>query len=123
MLLADREPKIAARVPMSISVPLVLKKMAKPLATALVDACNHEHFIEQAIVSVFELGPSAQEMKVIVTDGGSTDNTSAMCANSPLPAGRPRPFSRNMVFGSVRVATGAVSLAGPAFRLAFVLDC
>ncbi len=64
MILADREPKIAARVPTSISVPLALKKMAKPLATVLVDACR-----------------------------------------------------------SVRVATGAVSLAGPAFRMAFVLDC
>ena len=78
MILADREPKIAARMPTSISVRLVLKKMAEPLATALVDACNHAHFIEQAIVSVFERGPSAQEMKVIVADGGSTDNTSAI---------------------------------------------
>lgn len=69
MILADREPKIAARMPTSISVRLVLKKMAEPSATALVDACNHEHF---------ERGPSAQEMKVIVADGGSTDNTSAI---------------------------------------------
>src|SRR5437879_11652670 len=100
MILADREPKIAARVPMSISVPLVLKKMAKPLATALVDACNHEHFIEQAIVSVFERGPSAHEMKVIVADGGCTDNASAMSVNSPIPHGRPRPLSQKLDFRS-----------------------
>jgi glycosyltransferase involved in cell wall biosynthesis len=49
-----------------------------PLVSALIDTYNHERFIEQAIVSVFEQGLSPSEMEVIVVDDGSTDGTSAV---------------------------------------------
>lgn len=49
--------------------------MARPLVTALIDTCNHERFIEQAIVSVLEQNVSPSEMDVLVVDDGSTDGT------------------------------------------------
>lgn len=49
--------------------------MTKPLITAIIDTYNHEHYIEQNIVSVLEQGLSAQELEIIVVDDGSTDDT------------------------------------------------
>ncbi|MBI3669977.1 MAG: glycosyltransferase [Acidobacteria bacterium] len=52
--------------------------MSRPFVSVLIDTYNHEHFIEQAIVSVLEQDVSPAEMEVIVVDDGSTDNTSAI---------------------------------------------
>src|SRR5437016_4709938 len=52
--------------------------MPRPFVSVLVDTYNHEHFIEQAIVSVLEQDVSPAEMEVIVVDDGSTDNTPAI---------------------------------------------
>src|SRR5579863_566501 len=49
--------------------------MAKPLVTVLVDTCNHERFIEEAIVSVLEQDFPRKEMEILVVDDGSTDRT------------------------------------------------
>jgi hypothetical protein len=49
--------------------------MAKPTITILIDTCNHEHFIEEAIVSVLEQDFPRSETEVIVVDDGSTDRT------------------------------------------------
>src|ERR1700682_4329798 len=50
----------------------------KPLITALVDTCNHERYIEQALVSVLEQGLSAAELEIVVVDDGSTDKTASI---------------------------------------------
>lgn len=47
----------------------------KPLITALVDTCNHERYIEQALVSVLEQGLSPSELEIVVVDDGSADRT------------------------------------------------
>ncbi len=52
--------------------------MQKPFVTVLIDTCNHERFIEQALVSVLEQDLSPQEMEIIVVDDGSTDDTGAI---------------------------------------------
>jgi glycosyltransferase involved in cell wall biosynthesis len=49
--------------------------MAKPAITVLIDTCNHERFIEEAIVSVLEQDFPRSETEVIVVDDGSTDGT------------------------------------------------
>jgi len=49
--------------------------MKAPLFTVLIDTHNHEHFIEQAIVSVLEQDFPAAEREIIVVDDGSTDRT------------------------------------------------
>lgn len=49
--------------------------MAKPAITVLIDTCNHERFIEQAVVSALEQDFPRSEMEVIVVDDGSTDRT------------------------------------------------
>src|SRR5579863_4991644 len=49
--------------------------MAKPLVTVLVDTCNHERFIEEAVVSVLEQDFPRSEMEILVVDDGSTDRT------------------------------------------------
>ena len=50
----------------------------KPLITALVDTCNHERYIEQALVSVLEQGLSPAELEIVVVDDGSTDGTAGI---------------------------------------------
>jgi len=47
----------------------------RPLITALVDAYNHECYIEQTLVSVLEQGLSSTELEIVVVDDGSTDKT------------------------------------------------
>jgi glycosyltransferase involved in cell wall biosynthesis len=49
--------------------------MAKPAITVLIDTCNHERFIEEAIVSALEQDFPRSETEVIVVDDGSTDRT------------------------------------------------
>jgi len=51
--------------------------MGQPLITALIDTCNHERFITEAIESVLAQGLSAQELEIVVVDDGSTDGTAA----------------------------------------------
>jgi GT2 family glycosyltransferase len=45
------------------------------LVTVLVDTYNHEHFIEDAIVSVLEQDFPAADTEILVVDDGSTDRT------------------------------------------------
>ena len=47
-----------------------------PFASVLIDAYNHESFIERAITNVLEQGFPASDREVIVVDDGSTDRTS-----------------------------------------------
>ncbi len=49
--------------------------MSRPSVTALIDTCNHERFIEEAIVSVLEQDFPREEMEILVVDDGSTDRT------------------------------------------------
>jgi glycosyltransferase involved in cell wall biosynthesis len=49
--------------------------MTKPFVSVLIDTYNHEHFIEQAIVSVLEQDFPTEEREIIVVDDGSTDRT------------------------------------------------
>ena len=49
--------------------------MARPAVTALIDTCNHERFIEDAIVSVLEQDFPSSDMEILVVDDGSTDRT------------------------------------------------
>jgi GT2 family glycosyltransferase len=49
--------------------------MRKPFVSVLIDTCNHERFIEQAIVSVLEQDFPAGEVEILVVDDGSTDRT------------------------------------------------
>src|ERR1700740_2878765 len=50
----------------------------KPLVTALIDAYNHENYIEQALLSILEQGLSAGELEIVVVDDGSTDRTASI---------------------------------------------
>jgi hypothetical protein len=52
--------------------------MARAYVSVVIDTYNHEHFIEQAIVSVLNQDVLPAEMEVIVVDDGSTDNTPAI---------------------------------------------
>jgi GT2 family glycosyltransferase len=45
------------------------------IASVLVDTYNHERFIEEALVSVFEQDFPASEFDIVVVDDGSTDKT------------------------------------------------
>ena len=49
--------------------------MPRPFVSVLIDTYNHERFIEQAIVSVFEQDFPASEREILVVDDGSTDRT------------------------------------------------
>jgi glycosyltransferase involved in cell wall biosynthesis len=49
--------------------------MGIPAVTVLIDTHNHEHYIEQAIVSVLEQDFPRAEMEILVVDDGSTDRT------------------------------------------------
>src|ERR1700685_1089693 len=49
--------------------------MAKPFASVLIDTCNHERFIEKAIVSVLEQDFPAADREILVVDDGSTAGT------------------------------------------------
>ena len=49
--------------------------MTRPFVSVLIDTYNHERFIEQAIVSVFEQDFPAADREIIVVDDGSTDGT------------------------------------------------
>jgi glycosyltransferase involved in cell wall biosynthesis len=49
--------------------------MAQVAVTALIDTCNHERFIEEAIVSVLEQDFASSDMEILVVDDGSTDST------------------------------------------------
>jgi glycosyl transferase family 2 len=49
--------------------------MTRPYISVLVDAYNHERFIEKALVSVLEQGVAETECEIIVIDDGSTDRT------------------------------------------------
>jgi len=44
--------------------------MPKPFFSVLVDTFNHEHFIEEALVSVLEQDVAGVEREVIVVDDG-----------------------------------------------------
>ena len=48
--------------------------MTRPL-TVLIDTCNHERYIEQAVVSAIEQDLSASDFEILVVDDGSTDLT------------------------------------------------
>src|SRR5690348_13360596 len=52
--------------------------MPRPLVTVLIDAYNHERYIEQALLSVVEQGFSSAEVEIIVVDDGSTDQTASI---------------------------------------------
>jgi len=52
-----------------------VRNMTNPRVTVLIDTYNHERFIEQALVSVFEQDFPAADMEVLVVDDGSTDRT------------------------------------------------
>ncbi len=49
--------------------------MGQPLVTALIDTCNHEHFIGEAIESVLAQDFPGERMEIVVVDDGSTDRT------------------------------------------------
>jgi glycosyltransferase involved in cell wall biosynthesis len=49
--------------------------LGKVFASVLIDTYNHEHFIEQAIVSVLEQDFPASDREILVVDDGSTDRT------------------------------------------------
>lgn len=46
-----------------------------PLVTALIDTCNHERFIAEAIESVLVQDFPADRMEIVVVDDGSSDRT------------------------------------------------
>ncbi len=52
--------------------------MTTPHISVLIDTYNHEHYIEQAIVSVLEQDFPADQMEIVVVDDGSTDGTSSI---------------------------------------------
>ena len=47
--------------------------MARLFISALIDAYNHERFIERAITRVLELDVAEAEREILVVDDGSTD--------------------------------------------------
>lgn len=54
--------------------------MTTPRISVLIDTCNQEHFLAQAIESVLAQGLSPEELEILVVDDGSTDNTAALVA-------------------------------------------
>jgi len=54
--------------------------MAQPLITALIDTCNHERFIERAIVSAIEQEVPQDGLEILVVDDGSKDRTAEIAA-------------------------------------------
>ena len=49
--------------------------MPTPLVTVLLDTYNHERFIEEALVSVFQQDFPSGDMEILVVDDGSSDRT------------------------------------------------
>ena len=49
--------------------------MVKPILSVLIDTYNHEHHIEQAIVSAIEQDFPPADFEILVVDDGSTDRT------------------------------------------------
>lgn len=49
--------------------------MTRPIVSVLVDTCNHEQFIEQALGSVLAQDFPVPEREILVVDDGSTDRT------------------------------------------------
>jgi glycosyltransferase involved in cell wall biosynthesis len=49
--------------------------LSRPFVSILIDTCNHEKFIEQAITSVLDQNFSASDCEILVVDDGSTDRT------------------------------------------------
>jgi glycosyltransferase involved in cell wall biosynthesis len=47
----------------------------KPFVSVLIDACNHERYIEQCVLSAIEQDFPASEYEIVVVDDGSTDRT------------------------------------------------
>jgi glycosyltransferase involved in cell wall biosynthesis len=52
--------------------------MAKPFFSVLIDTCNHERFIEEAVQSVLAQDFTASGREILVVDDGSTDGTPAI---------------------------------------------
>ena len=95
--------------------------MTLPLASVLIDTCNHSAFIKDAIVSVLDQDIGRRDIEVIVVDDGSADETpsvveqfssdvqlvrkpnggqaSAFNVGLPLTSGRSSPFSTAMIGG------------------------
>ena len=48
------------------------------LFSVLIDTCNHESFIEQAVRSVLDQDFSSAGYEIIVVDDGSTDRTASI---------------------------------------------
>jgi len=49
--------------------------MAKPFFSVLIDTCNHQRFIDEAVQSVLSQDFPASDREIIVVDDGSTDHT------------------------------------------------
>ena len=49
--------------------------MTKPRISVVIDTYNHERYVEQALISVFEQDFPAAETEILVIDDGSTDRT------------------------------------------------
>lgn len=54
--------------------------MSQPYVSVLVDTYNHERYLAQAIVSVFEQDFPAADREIVVVDDGSTDRTPEILA-------------------------------------------
>jgi glycosyltransferase involved in cell wall biosynthesis len=50
-------------------------KLSQPFVSVLIDAYNHEKFIEQAIVSVLEQDFAASDYEILAVDDGSNDSS------------------------------------------------